>query len=108
MYLIKEDRAGLELSLAKGCKVTVMLPYSQAGVTGSEVRALQMYDVAVFFGFIAFLMLPCVVTLLSRARREEGNLRTISGRTRSSDRSSNPVFIAPVRRDIAFLTARAK
>ena len=89
-----------------------------------------MYDIGVFIGFIAFLLAPCTVALMTRARGEEedpadpaaearfarspksrkplAEIRGMPSRTASPLPASAPIFIAPLRRDTAFLPARAK
>ena len=86
-----------------------------------------MYDLGVFIGFLAFILAPCTVALLTRARGEEedqpdpaaetrfparktrkqgAEIRTMAGRTASP--AASTVFIAPLRRDTVFQPARAK
>lgn len=67
-----------------------------------------MYDLGVFFGFIGFVLLPCAITLFTRSHREEENVIPSRSQYASSRTKSKAVFIAPVRRDTAFLTVRAE
>ena len=66
-----------------------------------------MYDVGTFFGFVGFLLVPCAITILAHSRREKEDVRIGTRRIRSSTQS-NAIFIAPVRREPVFQSARAK
>ena len=43
-----------------------------------------MYDLAVFLGFAAFVLSPCVVSMLSRSKREEEATPALALRVQSS------------------------
>lgn len=92
-----------------------------------------MYDFCVFFGFIAFVLLPCFIALLGHTEHETENdpamparNQLIKGQTSTMAATSRPVpirptytlpntvpetraiFIAPVRRDTSALPYRVK
>ncbi len=81
----------------------------QPGSDGSEV-GLLMYDLCVFFGFVAIVLSPCVVARFARADREErGGRRPLPLPVPSSTqprKPKRPLILDPVRRKAAVPSAR--